>query len=57
VQQQMSFLERPAAPGAAPVWAALDEAERAEIVVLLARLMAQTVAPPARRGEGDPGHE
>jgi hypothetical protein len=44
----MSFLETPASPGAAPVWATLDETQRAEVVALLARLIAQGAA---RRSE------
>jgi hypothetical protein len=53
----MSFLERPASPGAAPVWATLDEGERAEIVALLARLIARMGATQAGTGEGETGHE
>lgn len=48
MQQQMSFLETPTSPGAAPVWATLDETQRAEVVALLARLIAQGAA---RRSE------
>lgn len=45
MQQQMSFLETPASPGAAPVWAALDKTQRAEVVAVLARLIGQGAAP------------
>jgi hypothetical protein len=39
MQQQMSFLEveTPTPAGAAPVWATLDEQQRAEPVATLAR--------------------
>lgn len=57
MQQQMSFLERPASPGAAPVWGTLGEAERAEIVALLARVIARMGTTQARTGEGEAGHE
>jgi glycine cleavage system regulatory protein len=53
----MSFLERPVPPGAAPVWATLDEAQRAEIVAVLARLIARMGATQAETGEGETGHE
>lgn len=43
-QQQMSFLEEPPPAGVAPVWAALDEQQRAEVVGTLARLIAKVVA-------------
>lgn len=55
MQQQMSFLETPAPQGAAPVWAALDEAQRAEGVAVLARVMARMAAPRrAVAGTDDP---
>ena len=57
MQQQMSFLEALASQGAAPVWATLDPAQRAEIVALLARLIARTLASRAGTGEGEKGHE
>jgi hypothetical protein len=47
MQQQMSFLEMSPPPGTAPVWAALDEQQRAEVVTILARLIVQ-VATAAR---------
>jgi hypothetical protein len=46
----MSFLEAPAARGAAPVWAALDAAQRAEIVELLTGDEALVEPPMDRRG-------
>ena len=42
--QQMTLLEEPPPAGAAPVWQTLDEAQRAEIVNRLARLIAKAVA-------------
>jgi hypothetical protein len=44
VQRQMSFLET-VVRGAAPVWAALDDAQRAEVVATLARLIVKMAAP------------
>jgi hypothetical protein len=50
----MTFLEIAAPPGAAPVWAALSEADRAEVVSVLARLIAKTaVAQSAPQGRTD----
>jgi hypothetical protein len=49
VQRQMSFLET-CARGAAPVWAALDDTQRAEVLAALARLIVKMAAPP-----DDPG--
>lgn len=37
---QMSFLEI-CPPGVAPLWSTLDDQQRAEVVVMLARLIAQ----------------
>ncbi|MBM3271511.1 MAG: hypothetical protein FJZ01_28065 [Candidatus Sericytochromatia bacterium] len=53
MQQQMSFLEVPLPAGTTPVWAALDDQERAEVVETLARLMARiaTTASAADAGE------
>ena len=54
MQEQMSFLETPASHGAAPVWAALDEAQRAAVVAVLARLIAKVaVAASAAAGADD----
>ena len=47
MQRQMTFLEA-AVRGAAPVWAALDDAQRAEVVATLARLIVKMAA----RAEG-----
>lgn len=38
---QMSFLDEPPPDGAAPVWAALDGQQQAEVVEALARLIAK----------------
>jgi len=43
VQLLLSFL-RMRIPGTAPVWAALDDEQRAEVVSTLARLIVKTVA-------------
>jgi hypothetical protein len=58
VQQQMSFLETSRPTGAAPVWATLDEQQRAEVAATLARLIAKvaaprSVAPAVDRGENE----
>ena len=45
MQQQMSFLETSPPAGAAPVWAALDKHQKAEVVATLARLIAKVAAP------------
>jgi len=44
--QQLSFLETPTADGTIPVWDALDEEQRLKILVMLARLIAKTIAEP-----------
>jgi len=41
VPLQMSFLETPPPAGVAPVWTALDDEQRAEVVATLARLIAK----------------
>jgi hypothetical protein len=41
--QQLSFLEPPASDNAAPVWGALDEAQRAEVITTLARVIAKAI--------------
>lgn len=55
MQQQMNFWETPAPADAAPVLAALDDQQRAEVVATLARAIAKTAAaqnaPPAVSGE------
>ncbi len=45
MQLLMSFLETPP-PGRAPVWAALDDEQRAEVEAALARLIAKVAAAP-----------
>lgn len=42
--QQLSFLESPIPTGAAPVWDALDDEQRAKVIAMLARLIAKTIA-------------
>jgi len=49
--QQLSFLEAPVPEGAAPVWTALDEEQRAKVIAMLARLIAKTVAEPEQDHE------
>jgi hypothetical protein len=44
--QQLSFLEAPVSEGAAPVWSALDEEQRAKAITMLAQLIAKTIAEP-----------
>lgn len=41
MQEQMSFLETLPPAGLAPVWAALDDEQRALVVAALARLIAK----------------
>lgn len=43
MQRQMSFLETPRPDGATPPWALLADELRAEIVTVLARLIAKVV--------------
>ena len=50
--QQLTLLEDPPPAGAAPVWNTLDEAQRAEIVTRIARLIAKAIAQLE-----DPPHE
>lgn len=45
MQRQMSFLET-SAPGAVPVWAQLDDAQRAVVVAALARVIAKMTLRP-----------
>jgi hypothetical protein len=52
--QQLSFLEPPPSrEEAVPVWDALDEEQRARLVLRLARLIANTVEPTAREQADD----
>ena len=44
MKQQMSFLEILPSANAAPVWAALDDQQRGEVVATLARLIAKMAA-------------
>jgi hypothetical protein len=44
--QQLSFLDLPPRDGVAPVWDALDNEQRAQLVVRLARLIARSIATP-----------
>ena len=41
--QQLSFLEPPVSDNAAPVWGALDETQRAEVIATLARVIAKAI--------------
>jgi hypothetical protein len=41
--QQLSFLELPVSDNAAPVWDALDETRRAEVIATLARVIAKAI--------------
>lgn len=51
VQLLLSFLRTPRPAGAAPVWDALDEEQRAEVVTMLARLIAKVAALPVTHHE------
>lgn len=46
--QQLSFLEAPVPDGAAPVWNALDDEQRAKVIAMLAQLIAKTLVEPER---------
>jgi hypothetical protein len=55
VQLLLSFLRTPTRAGAAPVWAALDDAQRVEVVATLARLIAKMAAARSKSsGIADP---
>jgi hypothetical protein len=49
--QQLSFLAPPPQPERVPVWDALDEEQRIRLVLRLARLIAQAIAPPGDRDD------
>jgi hypothetical protein len=52
--QQLSFLEPPPQEEATvPVWDALDEEQRARLVLRLARLIANTTDPTARGADDE----
>ena len=44
MNDQLSLLEKPTPPGAAPVWNALDADQRALVVFLLVRLTTKAIA-------------
>lgn len=50
---QLTLLEAPKADGAAPVWDALDEAPRAEVVRVLARLLAKVASSQLALADGE----
>ena len=54
MQLLLSVLRTPTPAGAAPVWAALDEDQRAEVVATLARLIAKMAARSKGGGTADP---
>ena len=49
--QQLSFLDPPVPDGAAPVWNALDEEQRAKTITMLARLIAKAISEPEQDHE------
>jgi hypothetical protein len=49
--QQLSFLEVPVPEGTAPVWNVLDDEQRAKAIMMLARLIAKTIAEPEQDHE------
>lgn len=53
MQLCLGFLETPPPPGAAPVWTALDDEQRALVVGTLARLIAQLAAAQLARTAAD----
>ena len=55
MQQQMSFLETSPPAGTVPVWAALDQQQRAEVVTALARLIVKVAAARNRAHAADNG--
>lgn len=50
MQLWMSFARTPPPEGTAPVWTALNDEQRAEIVAMLARLIAKAAAAGHERG-------
>jgi hypothetical protein len=50
VQLLLSFLSTPTPAGAAPVWAALDEEQRAEVLTTLVRLIAKMADARSKGG-------
>ncbi len=50
MQLLLSFLRTPQPPGAAPVWDAVDDEQRAEALTMLARLIAKVAAARSERG-------
>lgn len=49
--QQLSFLDPQPQRDVVPVWDALDEEQRARLVLRLARLIAQAIATPGDRDD------
>jgi hypothetical protein len=49
--QQLSFLDPPPQQGAVPVWEALDDEQRASLVLRLARLIAKAIAISGDRND------
>lgn len=49
--QQLSFLEATPQQNTVPVWDALDDEQRARLVLRLARLIAQVIASPGDRDD------
>ncbi len=49
--QQLSFLEATPQQNTVPVWDALDDEQRARLVLRLARLIAQVIASPGVRDD------
>ena len=50
MQLLMSFLRTPPVQGAAPAWDALDDEQRTEIVMTLARLIANVASVRSQMG-------
>lgn len=50
VQLLLSFLRTPQPAGAAPVWDALDDEQRAEVLTTLIRLIAKVAAVQSEKG-------
>ncbi len=49
--QQLSFLDPPPQRDVVPVWGTLDEEQRIRLVLRLARLIAQAIAPLGDRDD------
>jgi len=57
MERQLSLLDLTPAADVAPVWDGLDERRRAEVVALLAGLIAKAIDPERERTAATPGEK